>query len=230
MTIQLGYWAAFSAGVLSFLSPCFLPLIPGFMLYLSGNYDEENASVKRKRTMIHTLGFVIGFTLVFMLLGISASALGQILIRNQRFLARISGVFIIFFGLMMTGLFNFKFFSKDYRRNKPRQSVTFSSAILIGMSFAFGWTPCFGPILGSILAYTSATSDNLLYGIWMLGLYSLGMALPFLTMAFFINVVESKLNVFTKGSVYLKPIAGVFMMIIGLLIFMNKLYLINPFL
>ncbi len=230
MHTQVGYFTAFSAGLLSFFSPCLLPLIPGYIMYITGAYSNEAIQEKRKKALLQTLGFVLGFSLVFMLLGISASALGQLFIRNQRLLSRLSGLVIILFGFMMTGLVNIPFLARDHRKKAPRSNATFLSAIGLGMAFAFGWTPCFGPILGAILAYTSALSNRVSEGMVLLGIYSLGMAIPFLITAYFIDFFERKVNAFGKFSKIMKPIAGGLMILIGLLIVFNKMYLITNFL
>lgn len=230
MFFQISYWAAFSAGFLSFFSPCLLPLIPGYMMYLTGAYSSEDLQQKRKKALLQTLGFILGFTMVFMLLGFSATALGQVFIRNQNLLAKLSGLLIIFFGLMMTGLIPFDFLRKDFRKRFKTKRLTFISAISIGMAFAFGWTPCFGPILGAILAYTSAISQNVSEGILLLFIYSMGMAIPFLITAYFIDFFERQVSAFSKFSNFMKPIAGGFMVLIGLLIFTNKMQLVTNFL
>ncbi len=229
-TVHVSYWAAFSAGVLSFFSPCLLPLIPGYILCLTGAYSNDELRQKRKKALFQTFGFILGFTMVFMLLGLSASALGQLFIQNQQLLGRIGGLVIIFFGLLMTGLISFSPLRKDYRKHKPATKVTFFSAIGLGTAFAFGWTPCFGPILGAILAYTSTMSQNLSQGLILLFIYSMGMALPFMITAFFIDFIEQRVSAFSQYSRVLKPIAGGFMIVIGLLIFTNRMQIITNYL
>lgn len=229
-TMHVSYWAAFSAGVLSFFSPCLLPLIPGYIMYLTGTYSNDELRQKRKRALFQTFGFILGFTMVFMLLGLSASALGQLFLRNQQILGRIGGLVIIFFGLMMTGLVSFSPLQKDYRKHKAAPKVTFFSAVGLGMAFAFGWTPCFGPILGAILAYTSAMSQDLSHGVILLFIYSMGMAIPFMATAFFVDFLEQRVSAFSQYSRVLKPIAGGFMIMIGVLILTNRMQLITNFL
>ena len=224
MLSSVNYWTAFSAGVLSFFSPCLLPLVPAYIMYLTGSY------VDRKKALIQTLGFIIGFTTIFMLLGISASALGKILIRNKILLGQISGLAIVFFGLNMIGILKIPFLTRDHRKNKARTEVNFTAAIAIGMAFAFGWTPCFGPILGAILASTAALSKNVAEGVQMLFIYSMGMAVPFLLTAFFIEFFDKHVAALGKGSKILNRIAGVVMVAMGALIFFNKIHIVSNFL
>lgn len=230
MFIQVNYWTAFTAGVLSFLSPCLLPLVPAYIMYLTGAFDSGDVLKKRKKAVIQTLGFIFGFTVVFMILGVSASTLGHLFISNKAILSKLSGLVIIFFGLNMAGIIKAKFLTRDYRKNKPRTKVTFISAIMIGMAFAFGWTPCFGPILGAILASTAVLSNNVAEGVKLLFVYSMGMALPFLLTSIFLNVFESKLTFFSKHSKTLNRIAGAVLIAIGLLIFFNRMNIITNWL
>lgn len=226
MFLQVNYWTAFTAGILSFFTPCLLPLVPAYIMYLTGSYDTDDVINKRKKAIIQTLGFIIGFTIVFMILGVSASFIGRIFAQNKALLGKLSGLVIIFFGLYMSGLIKVPYLTKDYRKNKARTNVTFLSAIAIGMAFAFGWTPCFGPILGAILASTAAISNNVAEGVKLLFVYSMGMALPFLLTSVFLNVFESKLAFITKHSKKINVVAGLFLVLIGILIFTDKMSII----
>ena len=226
MFLQVSGWSAFTAGFLSFFTPCLLPLVPAYIMYLTGSFDTEDVIKKRKKAIFQTLGFILGFTLVFMILGVSASAIGRIFAQNKQILSKVSGIIIIFFGLYMSGLVKLPFLTRDYRKSKARTNVTFFSAIAIGMAFAFGWTPCFGPILGAILASTAVVSQNVGEGVRLLFIYSMGMAVPFLLTSIFLNVFEEKLAQITKYSKQLNLIAGLFLVLIGLLIFSGKMYII----
>ena len=230
MFLQVNYWTAFTAGILSFFSPCLLPLVPAYIMYLTGSFDNADIAQKRKHAIIQTLGFIIGFTIVFMILGISASALGQVFARNKLLLGRISGLVIMFFGLYMAGLIKIPFLTRDYRKTKARTKVTFMSAIGIGLAFAFGWTPCFGPILGAILASTAAMSQNVGEGVKLLFVYSMGMAVPFLLTTFFLDFFDRHVAALSKHSRKLNLIAGLFMFVLGLLIFTNKMNIVSNFL
>ncbi len=226
MLFQVNYWTAFTAGFLSFFSPCLLPLVPAYIMYLTGSFDADDISKKRKKAIVQTLGFILGFTIVFMILGVSASFIGKLFGQNKALLGKISGLVIIFFGLYMTGLVKLPFMSKDYRKRTARTNVSFISAIAIGMAFAFGWTPCFGPILGAILASTAAISKNVAEGVKYLFTYSMGMAVPFLLTSIFLSFFDQKVANLTKYSKKLNIIAGLFLILIGTLIFTDKMYLI----
>lgn len=226
MFLQVNYWTAFTAGVLSFFTPCLLPLVPAYIMYLTGSFDTDDVIKKRKKAVFQTLGFIIGFTIVFMILGVSASFIGRVFAQNKALLSKLSGLIIIFFGLYMSGLIKVPYLTKDYRKNKARTNVTFFSAIAIGMAFAFGWTPCFGPILGAILASTAAMSNTVTEGVKLLFVYSMGMALPFLLTSIFLNVFDEKLAFITKHSKKINVVAGLFLMLIGVLIFTDKLSIV----
>ncbi len=226
MFLQVSYWTAFTAGFLSFFSPCLLPLVPAYIMYLTGSFEADELVKKRTKAIIQTLGFILGFTMVFMIMGVSASFIGQLFAQNKQLLSRISGIAIVFFGLYMAGFIKFNFMTKDYRKSKARKKVTFLSAIAIGMAFAFGWTPCFGPILGAILASTAAVSKDVAEGVRLLFVYSMGMAAPFLLTSIFLNFFDSKVANLTKYSKQLNRIAGLFLITIGLLIFFDKMTLV----
>ena len=231
MFLQVSYWTAFSAGVASFFSPCLLPLIPAYIMYMAGAYDSQTISQKRKLILFRTFGFIIGFTIIFMLLGISASALGRLFATHKTLLARISGILIVFFGLYLMGFLKLPILSKDYRKSKTRGKMTFFTSIGMGMAFAFGWTPCFGPILGAILASTAAMSRNVADGAFLLWIYSMGMAIPFIITALFINTVEKYTQKLSEHSETINRIAGVIMIVLGILMATGKLgSLVNNFL
>ncbi len=226
MFLQVSYWTAFTAGFLSFFSPCLLPLVPAYIMYLTGSFEADELVKKRTKAIVQTIGFIIGFTMVFMVMGISASFIGQLFAQNKQILSKVSGIVIIFFGLYMAGFIKLGFMTKDYRKSKARTNVTFLSAITIGMAFAFGWTPCFGPILGAILASTAAVSKDVAEGVRLLFIYSMGMAVPFLLTSIFLNFFDSKVANLAKYSKQLNRIAGLFLITIGLLIFFDKMTLI----
>jgi len=173
---------AFVAGFLSFLSPCVLPLVPGYISMISGVSAEELRSGERKligTIMMHSLMFVLGFTIVFVTLGAAASGLGQLAHDYKKWLTWVAGVAVIIFGLHLTGLIKIKWFYSDKRLHGVKGSSSPWGAFIIGFAFAFGWTPCIGPILAAILGL-AANSDTLARGIFLLVIYSLGLAVPFL--------------------------------------------------
>ena len=174
--------AAFIAGLVSFLSPCVLPLVPGYVSLISGGGIEElkgkETSLLRK-VMVNSLAFIIGFSIVFITLGAISTAVGQLAARYKSTLAEIAGVIIIVFGLHLTGLLRIKALYADKRLHNVKGGSTVWGAFVIGFAFAFGWTPCVGPILGVILGFAAA-QDSVTKGIYLLTIYSLGLAVPFL--------------------------------------------------
>src|SRR5712671_5410915 len=177
--------AAFLAGLVSFLSPCVLPLVPGYVSLISGVGVEElkgqEASLLRK-VMLNSISFIIGFSIVFITLGAISTEVGQVAARYKSLLAQVAGVVIILFGLHLTGLFKIKALYTDARLHSVRGGSTPWGAFLIGFAFAFGWTPCVGPILAVILGFAAA-QNSVSKGILLLTVYSLGLAVPFLLTA-----------------------------------------------
>lgn len=224
-----GIYESFIAGLLSFLSPCLLPLIPVYVMYLKAdNEDPSNIptekealelykNAKFRQGLIKAIQFVLGFTIVFMLLGLAASSVGKFLIRYRDMITRAAGVFIVFFGLTMLGVIRINALTKDYRKMRG------ASAIGMGMAFAFGWTPCLGPILGSILAMTAAVTENLYQGIFLLLIYSLGLAIPFIFAYIFIELFEKYVSGIAKYSGVIAKIGAVIMILFGLLLVFNQL-------
>ncbi|WP_427337746.1 cytochrome c biogenesis CcdA family protein [Caloranaerobacter sp. DY30410] len=217
---------AFSAGILSFLSPCVLPLIPAYITYITGTAFEEELANRKFLAVSRTLGFVIGFTIIFMIMGISASLVGQMFIKYKSIFTRISGILIIFFGLNMMG-FKFGFLNREKRVKIPKITNWFSS-ILMGMAFAAGWTPCIGSVLATILIYAGTTA-TLSKGFYLLLSYSIGLAIPFILTALLINQFSKFLIKFEKIIPYIMRISGVIVVSFGVLIFLNKMYLISNF-
>jgi len=209
---------AFLAGIVSFLSPCVLPLVPGYLSFVTGKSLEEidKADMKtRFAVMGHSLNFIFGFTLVFLILGASASNVGQFF-QSIRFEANlIAGAIIIIFGLHMMGAFKLALLNRDVRLNLNwAQGKPFGTFIL-GMAFAFGWTPCIGPILGGILTL-GASSGAVGQGTALLFIYSMGLAIPFLLVALFASSLMPRLRKFGQFGRYVHQLAGVVMTLIGL--------------
>ena len=222
---------AFGAGLISFLSPCVLPLIPGYISYISGNSLNELIE-KKNVNLIPIILFTIGFSLVFIIFGAASTFLGQVLLQNSNELRIAAGLVIIIFSLHIIGIINIKFLNYE-KRIQTNSNTNFYSPILIGMAFAFGWTPCIGPILGSILVL-AATEDSINKGILLLISYSLGLALPFILSGYVIQKFLIFSKNFTKNINLLSKIGGIILLIPGILILTNQLqalgyYLLNIF-
>lgn len=213
---------AFATGFLSFFSPCILPLIPVYIMYLTGTSAESEISKRRMFALYRTFGFILGFTVIFMIMGLSATLLGQVFARNKMILLKISGIVMIIFGFNMMGLLKLKFIKMPSLIKQPDQVTSFFSAFVMGLAFAAGWTPCFGPVLASIVLYAGATS-TMMHGALLLLVYSLGMAIPFIITALFINSFNKFMDRFDKFMTYVPKISGLILIIFGLLILTNKL-------
>jgi cytochrome c-type biogenesis protein len=178
--------AAFLAGLVSFLSPCVLPLVPGYVSLISGVGVEELKTQETqllRKVMLNSIGFILGFSVVFIALGAISTEVGQLMARYKSLLARVAGVVIILFGLHLTGLFRINALYADKRLHNVKGGSTIGGAFLIGFAFAFGWTPCVGPILAVILGFAAA-QDSVMKGIVLLAIYSMGLAVPFLLTSF----------------------------------------------
>ena len=211
----LGFLVAFVAGLLSFLSPCVLPLVPSYLGFLTGMTLPE-VSARRHRVLLHALLFVGGFSLVFILLGASATALGRALNYYQIWLQRVGGVLIILFGLVCLGVFNPQFLSMERRVQLERKPVGYLGSALVGMAFAAGWTPCIGPVLGGILGL-AATSADVSRGMVLLAAYSAGLALPFLIAAVAIESFLAWFQRFRRFLPWVMRISGALLVLVGCL-------------
>lgn len=212
---------AFGAGFISFISPCILPMVPAYIMYITGSSSEEDVNKRRLLALKRTLAFVLGFTIIFVIMGSSATLLGKLFIRNRNIFSRISGIIIIIFGLNMMGIIKLKLFSSKLNISAPKKISGSLSSMIMGMAFAAGWTPCFGPVLASILIFAGG-ADTISRGIVLLLIYSLGMAIPFILTSLFINVFDRFLNNGGKFFEYMPKIAGAIMVIFGMLVFFNK--------
>ena len=217
--------AAFAAGVVSFLSPCVLPLVPGYISMVSGaSVDELKEGDHSKlfgKILLHSLLFILGFSVVFISLGASATWLGQMLLSRMSLLYKIGGGIIIIFGLHLTGLVKIPFLYTDKRFHSAGKPASAFGAFVIGLAFAFGWTPCIGPILGAILGL-AASQETITSGIFLLGLYSLGLAVPFLLTSLGINHFLKFYNRFRKHLHTVEVFSGVMLIALGLMIFTNQ--------
>jgi len=222
---------AFGAGLISFLSPCVLPLIPGYISYISGN--SLNELIEREDVnLIPIILFTVGFSIVFIIFGAASTFLGQVLLQNSNELRIAAGLVIIIFSLHIVGIINLKFLNYE-KRIQTNSNTNFYSPILIGMAFAFGWTPCIGPILGSILVL-AATEESINKGVLLLISYSLGLALPFIFSGYLIQKFLIFSKNFKKNINLVSKIGGITLLITGVLILTNQLqalgyYLLNIF-
>jgi cytochrome c-type biogenesis protein len=231
---MLELFIAFGAGLISFLSPCVLPLIPGYVSFITGNTLNEILE-KKKIDLLPLIVFSLGFSFVFIIFGATASFLGQILLQNSQILRTIAGIIIIIFSLQLIGVLNIKFLNVE-KKFYTKKSNNIFFVFIVGMAFGFGWTPCIGPILGSILALAS-TEETIYKAILLLSFYSLGLAIPFILSGYlmqkfllFSKNFKRNINLVTKGG-------GIILLITGILILTNQLqvlgyYILNylPFL
>ena len=215
---------AFGAGLISFLSPCVLPLIPGYVSFISGQSLQEILKSKQVNFFPLVL-FCLGFSTVFIILGASASYLGQTLLKNSDTLRVIAGVIIIIFSLQLIGLINISYLNFE-KRFEARNSQNIIFPYVIGLAFGFGWTPCIGPILGSILALASM-EDTLSRAIILLSFYSLGLAIPFVLSGFLIQKFLIFSKNFKKNINLIANIGGIILLITGILILTNQLQTIG---
>lgn len=218
---DLSVFVAFFAGIISFLSPCTLPLIPAYINVLTNN--KEN--LRKDILLIRSLIFVLGFTVVFIIMGASATVLGKIFITNLKGFRIIAGILIIIFGVYTLEIIKI---GSLYKEKKLIHNGNKFGPFIMGIAFAAGWTPCVGPILGSILVYTSTVSN--LSGIMMLGFYSLGLAIPFLICALLIEKFSFVRKYIYRHMLLIKRITGILMILTGILILTNKLVVVIGFL
>jgi cytochrome c-type biogenesis protein len=224
--------AAFVAGVLSFLSPCVLPLVPGYVSLISGATVDElqtNSNRLLPKVMANSLMFIFGFSIVFIALGAVATEVGQVLARYKSLLAQVAGVVIILFGLHLTGLLRIRALYADKRLHNVKGGSTPWGAFVIGFAFAFGWTPCVGPILAVILSF-AATQDSVIKGILLLAVYSAGLAVPFLLTSI---GIERFLNFYGRFRRHLHAVevaSGVLLIVLGGLLVLNRFTMISGYL
>jgi cytochrome c-type biogenesis protein len=216
MSGQVGIIAAFGAGLVSFLSPCVLPLIPGYLSFLGG-LNAGEASGARRSLVVHALLFVAGFTFVFVVLGASASVLGALLAPYRPALARVAGVIVFAFGFLLLGVVKVPWLYGEARFDPARaRGLGRWAAPVMGIAFGFGWTPCVGPILGSILAL-AAQQGNARSAVLLLLVYSLGLGVPFVLAALLLSRITPLLHFFERHSLAISRTAGVVLMLLGAL-------------
>ena len=219
---------AFLAGLISFLSPCVLPLIPGYISYISGTSFEKLIEKKKKLVVIKTIFFTLGFSFVFIALGLSASLIGKFFLNNSNFFRIIAGGIIIFFSLQLFGIINLKFMNKDIRIFTDQYTHNLAFPLLVGAAFGFGWTPCIGPILGSILTLASI-EENINRSILLLSFYSLGLAIPFIISGILIDKFLFFSKSFKKYISAITKVGGLILLLTGIAILTGQLQVLGFF-
>jgi cytochrome c-type biogenesis protein len=224
---------AFMAGLLSFVSPCVLPLVPSYITYITGVSfkdltDEKAKSKVRWATTLHSILFIAGFSTVFILMGASASYLGQVLVEYQSWIMKVGGVLIIVLGIHFTGIINIPFLQMEKRFELRKKPLGYLGSFLVGIVFAAGWTPCIGPILSTILIYAS-TSKNYMTGVYLLTVYSLGLGIPFFLSSLAFNAFLSAFDKIKRYMRWVTLISGIFLIIIGILFLTDTFREINIF-
>ena len=216
---------AFGAGFISFLTPCVLPIIPGYISYITGKKLDE-IDKDKKAVLIKTIIFALGFSFVFISLGMAASFLGNVLIFFGKELRIAAGIIIILFSLNFIGILNFNFLNQDKKIDTGNYKDNFIFPFVVGAAFAFGWTPCIGPVLGSILAL-SATETTIISGVILLSFYSLGLAIPFILSGYYMTIFLNSKKGFGKHYSKVKTGGGVILLITGILILTNSIQVIS---
>ena len=219
---------AFFAGLISFLSPCVLPLIPGYISYISGTSFDKLVEKRKSLIVIKTIFFALGFSIVFIALGSAASLIGNFLLNNSDVFRIIAGIIIIFFSLQLIGMINFKFMNKDIRIFTGQYNHNLTFPLLVGAAFGFGWTPCIGPILGSILTL-AAIEENISKSVLLLSSYSLGLAIPFIISGVLIDKFLLFSKSFRKYISTITTVGGAILLLTGIAILTGQLQVLGFF-
>jgi len=231
---EISVLIAFSAGLLSFVSPCVLPLVPSYISYITGvSFQDLTDAEARKRvrwaTVSHSFLFILGFSTVFILMGASVSYLGQLLARYQYWIMKIGGVLIIILGIHFTGIITIPFLQMEKRFELKGKPLGYLGSFVVGVVFAAGWTPCIGPILSTILLYAS-TSKNFTTGMYLLTLYSIGLGIPFFLASLAFNSFLSAFDRMKKHMRVITIVSGSFLIIIGILFLTDQFRILNNYL
>lgn len=223
---DVSFTLSFAAGVLSFLSPCVLPLVPSYVSFITGiSFEDLKTGLDRKRirflTITNSLAFIFGFSVVFMALGASSSAIGSFLFKYQNWIRITGGILVIIFGLFVAGFLRIDFLSRERKMHLSGKPAGYIGTFLIGMTFAAGWTPCIGPILGTILLYASSKASAF-YGFKLLAVYSLGLALPFFISSLAFNSFLSYSRRINRFMRVIMIASGVLLIAFGLMLLTNR--------
>lgn len=231
---QISMFIAFTAGMLSFVSPCVLPLVPSYISYITGlSVDELNSGANSNRvrwiTLSNSVMFIAGFSTIFIAFGASATFMGQVMLEYQDLIRQIGGLIIVVFGLYILGLLKLNFLSSEKRFHFTKKPAGLIGSFLVGIGFAAGWTPCVGPILGTILLYAS-TSDSVLTGVNLLMFYSMGLGLPLLIISLGINKFIVGYKKINRYMGVVTKVSGIFLLAVGIMIMTNSFTIITAFL
>ncbi|MEP7136658.1 MAG: cytochrome c biogenesis CcdA family protein [Chloroflexota bacterium] len=229
MNVSIGL--VFFAGVVSFLSPCILPVLPGYLTYLAARASgQEVGRVSRWQVLFHGIAFVLGFSMVFIALGATASAIGQLLYSYKEWLSRIGGLVMVVFGLQMAGILHIPFLEVEIRKHvEPDSRLGYISSLLMGVFFSVGWTPCVGPTLGIVLTF-AGTAASMTKGILLLSVFSLGLGLPFIITALAMGQVGQWMKRMAKVTRIVTLVAGILLACVGMLLILGKLNFLGEFL
>lgn len=231
--MEISIITAFIAGIISFASPCVLPLVPAYLSFISGVSVDEIKTEKKggvlRKVILNTLFFVLGFSIVFVAFGATATAIGQFLGENKTIIGRVAGIIVIIFGLHFMGVFRIKWLLIEKRFQTQGSKAGFLSSFLIGLAFAFGWTPCIGPILAGILSI-AATEESVFKGIFLLSMYSAGLGIPFLITGVAFNSFLSLSGKIKKHFRLVEAIGGVLLVIVGILLVTNSFAILSGYL
>jgi cytochrome c-type biogenesis protein len=222
---EVNFFLAFGAGFLSFISPCVLPLYPAFLSYITGmsvNDIKEERAMLNYKSILHTVFFLVGFSSIFIMLGFTTSFISSFLFAWQDVIREVGAILIIFFGLVLIGVFNFEFLMKDRKIRFKNRPAGFIGSFVVGMAFSMGWTPCMGPILAAVIVLAAENPD---VGMLLMFAYSLGFSIPFLTLSFFIG----KLNWIKKNGPRLVKIGGYAMIFMGMALFFDWMTKLTSF-
>jgi len=226
--VSLGVVISFTAGLLSFLSPCVLPLIPSYVTFVTG-LSLEDVQRSRKTALVHALFFVAGFSLIFLALGATATAVGRLLLLHRQWISRVGGVLVVLLGLYLLGAFNMRFLARERRFHISNKPLGYLGTVLVGIAFGAGWSPCIGPILGGILTYT-ATQAELQRGLVLLGAYSLGLAIPFVIAAVAVERFIAVFQRYRSKLIWVDRIAGALLIVVGVLMLTNYMTVLTGYL
>lgn len=219
--MDVNAFIAFFAGVVSFFSPCVLPLVPSYLIFLSGatisSYGDLAQSKHKRAVLIHSCSFIVGFSFVFIALGVSSSFLGGLLIEYQKWILRAGGVLLVIMGLNSLNVLKIPFLNQEKVVHLSERPIGLLGSFVVGITFSLGWTPCIGPVLSTILIIAS-TTNAIAKGIWLLSLYSLGLALPFFVAALLVDRLMNFLQEHGYVMRYSAIVIGVMLVVIGILL------------